>query len=86
MLICSRLSPPESDILKSNERTGAVEGGDEAFAAAGEEDGVADVSEGIVVVSVNRSIGCLEQQQQDEGNESENENVCRFLKKRRIHI
>lgn len=81
MLISRRLSPPESDILKSNERTGLVQGGGEAFAAAGEEDGVADFSEGIVVVSVNRSIGCLEQQQQEEGNESQNENLCCFVKK-----
>lgn len=80
MLVSGCLSPPESDILKSNERTAAVVGGGEAFAASGEEDGVADVSEGIVVVSVNRSIGCLEQQQ-EEGNESESENVCRFVKK-----
>lgn len=64
MLISSCLSPPESDILKSNERAGAVEGGGEAFAASGEKGGVADVSEGIVVVSVNRSIGCLEQQEE----------------------
>lgn len=56
MLVSSSLAPPEGDILKSDVRAGGERGGD-SFAAAGEKESIADFSEELVVVDMDRGIG-----------------------------
>lgn len=62
MLVSSCLAPPEGDILEADKGMGVRDGSsgsggsDNALAAAGEEVGVSDFPEALVVVEVNGGI------------------------------
>lgn len=78
MLVGCFLSPPECDILKPDEGAPAeravvavVVRRDDPLAAAGEEEGVADLVEGLEVVGVDRGVGHTEARQHRRGGEEE---------------